>query len=232
MNEIAIDWTGIATELGAKFAPDQERTRQGRGGTFTYVTARDVADRLDAVVGPGAWSTCFRVVDPADHAVECTLTIHGVARADVGYPNNPDDDREQEKLKAAYSDAFKRAAVQWGVGRYLYDQQRTTVTRFSAQAPPQQSGHLVDEAKRQGATPLNERLGTAPAPPRPPGTSAPAFPATEPQIKAVYAIGRAAQHMSDTEIDDRCQELYGVTPSGLSKRQASEFIDALKGGRG
>lgn len=58
----------------------------------------------------------------------------------------------------------------------------------------------------------------------------PALPATEPQLKAIYAIGRGAQSMDEAEVEARCQELFGVTPSALSRRQASEFIDALKAG--
>ena len=58
----------------------------------------------------------------------------------------------------------------------------------------------------------------------------PILPATEPQIKAIYAIARGAQSMDDAEVEARCKELYGVPPSGLSRRQASEFIDALKAG--
>jgi hypothetical protein len=58
----------------------------------------------------------------------------------------------------------------------------------------------------------------------------PVLPATEPQIKAIYAIARGAQAMDDAEVEARCKELYGATPSELSRRQASEFIDALKGG--
>lgn len=58
----------------------------------------------------------------------------------------------------------------------------------------------------------------------------PAMPASEPQIKAIYAIGRGAQSMDEAEIEARSRELFGVTPSELSRRQASEFIDALKAG--
>lgn len=93
--------------------------------TYSYITARQVAARLDEVVGPGNWQTAFLMVDREAHAVECTLSIFGVPRSDVGYPNNPeaevgDSVFEHEPLKAAYSDAFKRAAVQWGIGRWLY----------------------------------------------------------------------------------------------------------------
>lgn len=56
----------------------------------------------------------------------------------------------------------------------------------------------------------------------------PVLPATEAQLKAIYAIARGAQAMDDAEVEARCKGLYGVTPSALSRRQASEFIDALK----
>jgi hypothetical protein len=55
------------------------------------------------------------------------------------------------------------------------------------------------------------------------------LPATEPQIKAIYAIARGAQAMDDAEVEAKCMERYGVPPSGLTRRQASEFIDVLKG---
>ncbi|MER3421308.1 MAG: hypothetical protein C4290_12660 [Chloroflexota bacterium] len=64
-----------------------------------------------------------------------------------------------------------------------------------------------------------------------PGTPGrPVLPATEPQIKAIYAIARGAHAMDDAEVEAKCMELYGVPTSGLSRRQASEFIDVLKGG--
>lgn len=59
----------------------------------------------------------------------------------------------------------------------------------------------------------------------------PVLPASEAQVKAIYAIGRGAQSMDEAEIDARCREAYGVVPAELSRRQASEFIDALKGGQ-
>lgn len=86
--------------------------------SMSYITARQVQARLDEVVGPGNWSTSYFA--HGNGAVECTLSIYGVSKTDVGYSNNPDRDDESEPLKAAYSDAFKRAAVAWGIGRFLY----------------------------------------------------------------------------------------------------------------
>ena len=97
------------------------RQRKGPGGrSFDYITARQVADRLDRVIGPGNWATSFHVLSVEDHIVECTLSVFGISKADVGYSNNPDSENESEPLKEAYSDALKRAAVQWGIGRWLY----------------------------------------------------------------------------------------------------------------
>ena len=52
---------------------------------------------------------------------------------------------------------------------------------------------------------------------------------TEKQLKAIYAIARATHHLSEQEVDARCQELYRCRPSDLSKVEASQFIDVLKG---
>ncbi len=88
-----------------------------------YLDARFVFDRLDQVCG-GEWSARFDAlperlipVRSADNDglsliyVRCRLTIFGVTREDVGEGENP---------KAAFSDAIKRAAVHFGVGRALY----------------------------------------------------------------------------------------------------------------
>jgi len=90
-----------------------------------YVDARTVLDRLDRVVGPEGWQDAYEVLADAERTVrdergerrerlvevKCRLTIRGVTKEDVG---------EGDSLKAAFSDALKRAAVKFGVGRYLY----------------------------------------------------------------------------------------------------------------
>lgn len=52
--------------------------------------------------------------------------------------------------------------------------------------------------------------------------------ATEPQVRAIYSIARSTWNLSEDEIEDRCREAYGCLPTELSRRQASDFIDALK----
>ena len=53
--------------------------------------------------------------------------------------------------------------------------------------------------------------------------------ATDKQVKAIYAIGRASKRLSEREVDDQCVEVFGVLPKELTKGEASQFIDLLKG---
>ena len=53
--------------------------------------------------------------------------------------------------------------------------------------------------------------------------------ATEKQVKAIYAIGRASKRLSESQVDDRAVEVFGVRPGDLTKAEASQFIDMLKG---
>jgi hypothetical protein len=52
--------------------------------------------------------------------------------------------------------------------------------------------------------------------------------ATAPQVKAIYSIARGRKGLSETEVEERCRAAYGLPPGELSRRQASQFIDALK----
>ena len=85
-----------------------------RALAMAYIDARDVQDRLDHVFGMD-WSDHYREVPGG---VECSILIRNTTRADVGEPG---DGPMGKGPKAMYSDALKRAAVQFGIGRYLYD---------------------------------------------------------------------------------------------------------------
>ena len=74
-------------------------------------------NRLDDVVGVFGWSDTYHVL-PGGKNVECVLTVLGVSKSDVGEAGG---DGQADALKTAYSDALKRAAVKFGIGRHLYE---------------------------------------------------------------------------------------------------------------
>jgi hypothetical protein len=110
---VMTDWA----KLAEPFDPSEVKQRPGRGGmTFSYVDARAVMQRLDDVLGPEGWDFQSSVI-PGTDIVHGKLTIGGNIREDYGYPNSDQDD---EPVKAASSDALKRCAVMFGIGRHLY----------------------------------------------------------------------------------------------------------------
>lgn len=90
-----------------------------KGVAVAFIDARLVAERLNDVV-KADWGAVTRQGPEVDggHSVVCSLTVCGVTREDVGYGSHPRD--PEIALKAAYSDALKRAAVLFGVGAPLY----------------------------------------------------------------------------------------------------------------
>jgi len=52
--------------------------------------------------------------------------------------------------------------------------------------------------------------------------------ATMPQVKAIYSIARSRRGLGEAEVEERSRAAYGRPPAELSRRQASQFIDALK----
>jgi hypothetical protein len=111
----------IFAALATPFTPHEVKERPGQNGRkVSYITARTVANRLDDVLGPENW---YDEYVPLEHSVICKLTIrlpNGVwltkcdAGGYAGMSDSGDDD------KSGFSDSFKRAAVKFGVARYLY----------------------------------------------------------------------------------------------------------------
>lgn len=106
---------------------------QEHGVVVVFVDARTIAAHLDDVV-PGQWSTDYTLppITVGLPALECRLTVCGVTRCDVGTvaPSKTAD----ADTKDLYSDAFKRAAVQYGIGAFLYrfPQVRAKVEKFGS----------------------------------------------------------------------------------------------------
>lgn len=80
-----------------------------------YIDSRQVMDLLDEVVTPSLWQNKFEVIGKNLYC-HAGINIDGqwVWKSDTGIESNI----EPEKGQA--SDAFKRAWVHWGIGRFLY----------------------------------------------------------------------------------------------------------------
>lgn len=110
----------VLEALGAPFPDDEVEflprgNWEGKARALAYIDARSVMRRLDAVVGPANWSFDFELLSPDGKMVKGQLTVHGVTKNDAGEGSS-----EDEVLKSAVSDALKRCAVHFGIGRYLY----------------------------------------------------------------------------------------------------------------
>ncbi len=82
---------------------------------LAYVDARSVMERLDTTVGPLNWQDRYEF---HDKRTVCYLSLRfgdeWISKADGA------GDSDIEGEKGGISDAFKRAAVRWGIGRELY----------------------------------------------------------------------------------------------------------------
>ena len=113
------------SEIGWKAqAFNQDKTR---ALAVPHITARHVMNRLDEVVGPANWTTDFEFI-PGIKAAKVMLTVLGITKSDIGFvagrETGVDDDAA---IKGSVSDGLKRAAVLFGIGRYLYETERQWV---------------------------------------------------------------------------------------------------------
>lgn len=116
--------TDIFEELRKPFPPEVVKWRAGattRDGkrclALAYIDARDVMDRLDELMGPEGWQTRL---ERAEGGYVCHLGLLTLSDKAWVWKSDAAGDTGIEGAKGGASDALKRAAVQWGVGRYLY----------------------------------------------------------------------------------------------------------------
>lgn len=103
----------LKEEMPYKFRVQQ--AKQYGANCVAYIDSRDVQDLLDEVVGADKWQDKYSEVKGN---LFCSIGIlcgeTWVWKTDCGAESNV------EKQKGEASDAFKRAAVKWGIGRFLY----------------------------------------------------------------------------------------------------------------
>jgi len=111
----------IFAALAKPFPKGDVKTRPQGGRQLSYITARTAMNRLDEVLGNENWWDDYV---PGESSVLCRLTIRipdgpTITKCDAGGYAGMSDQGDDDK--SGFSDAFKRAAVKFGVGRYLYN---------------------------------------------------------------------------------------------------------------
>jgi hypothetical protein len=143
-----------------KFKP--QSVKGNRALAMAYVSARTIMDRLDEVLGAGNWQDSYDLLP--DGSVMCRLAVRiqgeWIVKADVGSPSDQPDGGD--RLKAAFSDALKRAAVKFGIARYLgrlpaqwvdYDPAKKQIVR-----PPQLPSSRLATSRPANGRPIKQSL--------------------------------------------------------------------------
>lgn len=195
-----------------------QTARGNKGLVVAYIDARAVLDRLDEVVGPGGWHDEYEVLADTERQsgdrkerlveVKCRLTVSGVTKEDVG---------EGDSMKAAFSDALKRAAVKFGIGRYLYSLPKVVVEL-------DERGNIKDyeAAKRK-------LFGGEAAPSGGQASSSDA--ATEAQLKKIHVLFKQLGITDKEDALDYARAALDLpelqSAKDLTKAQASKLIEAM-----
>lgn len=199
----------------------QHLTKEGdKALALAYIDARDVMERLDEVVGPGNWSDAYEV----HQAVTiCTIAIKvgdsWVTKADGA------GDTDVEAEKGRISDAFKRAAVKWGVGRYLYSMPATWVPCDSY---ARNDGKLV--WKKWKANPWDHVPNMAKAPLSPAGGYQEPLPNTAGKAhwKAIYdALGACTTIAQLKGAWSRHEPVFHLLDESLKSELKDSYVELL-----
>ncbi len=115
-----LTWETLLEKLAQPFPASSIYWRAGvvsrdkkRAQALPYAEPRVYEDRLNSVC-PGLWSVSFRPW--GESRIICDLSIGELTRASTGEENEG-----FAPGTAAEAQAFKRACVKFGLGRYLYD---------------------------------------------------------------------------------------------------------------
>ena len=92
---------------------------KARGMAVAYLDARAVQNMLDEIVGPFNWRNVYSLWH--DKSQICGISIFNEERNEWVTKFDGAENSDIEPIKGGLSDSFKRAAVLWGIGRYLYE---------------------------------------------------------------------------------------------------------------
>lgn len=197
----------ILAKLAAPFRPDQIDWRIGsttkdktKGMALAYIDSRAVMHRLDEVCGP-FWQCDYVPMPNGTYCCRIGIKIGDEwlwrANGAINYPESDKGDAKEMAAKGSYSDAFKRAAVLWGIGQYLYDIDSPWVDIV-----PKGASHVFADGVREK---LDRMLSRGQAQPAPVQQAAPPAKMT-PDQWVKNAIAEVMKAQSKAELDAWCQK--------------------------
>ena len=226
----------------------REHNGKTTGLVLPYITNRAVMDRLDSVVGAQNWRNEF--AQGPIGGVLCGIAIRINGEWIIKFDGA--DKTDVEAIKGGYSDAMKRAAVQWGIGRYLYELpkywaeckstggkyfeivRKPTLPQSALPAGYKPNPNRVEEVGRPEETPDRKSVqeltkapvATAPAAPERPAV-VPASPVVAPTTTPVVPTPVATAPAKYTETDLIGKAREKVIPAGLpgEKKTIGTLLD-------
>ena len=210
--------------LEKQFEPNQIKQRQGNfGHILDYVEGHVVTSRLNDAFESN-WSfeiVKYRIIkDPGEVLVLGKLTAEGVTKMAFG---SKEIERSKDTktivslgddLKAASTDALKKAASLIGVGLYLYADQR-----------PNGKPEERPDISNKGASTGNEK--NQPGPKNEPATGdGNGNRLTNKQLGAIFSIGKS-RGLESSNIKDLALKTFKKSVNHLNKDQADTYIKTL-----
>ena len=201
-----------------------------QGIAVPYLDARAVADRLDEVVGQNRWKDSFTswhesVLGKKTKSSQlCTISIYDDELGQWIDKTDGAEDSDIEAVKGGLSDAFKRAAVKWNIGRYLYSFNTVWVAaeaRGNSYIIPESENAKLEKAYNDTVARLFGTSATKQKPDAPKGTTA----ITPPSAQKQTATPPSAPTMTPPQNNgDENADIYEVRKINVQNNQSSMLL--------
>lgn len=205
--------------LEKPFAPDQIKQRQGNyGQILDYVEGHAMISRLNEAFD-GNWT--YELVnhwildETGEVLVLGKLMAEGITKMAFGSKRITRDKETKsiislgDDLKAASTDALKKAASLLGVGLYLYSDSRPKERGEDKPKAQDNSTSGKEQRSQSGRTGDNgNRL-------------------TNRQLAAIFSIGKS-KGLQNKDIKNQSLEMFNKNPNFLTKAEASTMIECLQ----
>lgn len=193
---------------------------KSRGLAVAFITSRAIQRRLDEAVGPFHWKTEFSPWHQIGNGSQlCALSIYDEERKEWVTKTDGAENSDIEPVKGGLSDSFKRAAVQWGIGRYLYSMGAVWVD-----VEQKGKNYYITEAGRKTLDTRYAQMlqGKAPAPQQP---ASPRAAAPRQAAPSAPRPAKAGTFTFDYTVQDRKLSPDGkLTAISLCDRQGRQLV--------